>query len=305
MRRWIPASAGMTGVLIAESVIEIMKTVLITGANGALGRVLTARLKAENGVRVVTTDCATENGCAALDVREPKQMAKALTDAKPDIVIHLAASFTNDFAEAYALNVEAARNLLAFALTSKMEARIVLIGSAAEYGAIRPDDNPMPEDRILNPVSVYGLTKAWQTQLAGFYAGLGADAVVARIFNLDGPNLSERLFIGRIQKQIRALQASERKTIDVGPLSAIRDYVSLEEASRQILAIARYGKAGQVYNVASGEPVLMRDLLARILSAHGLDMSIVREAESLSNRTGYDVPVIYADMTRTNQLMSL
>lgn len=295
----------MTGVLIAESVIEIMKTVLITGANGALGRVLTARLKAENGARVVATDCATESGCAALDVREPKQMAKALTDAKPDIVIHLAASFTNDFAEAYALNVEAARNLLAFALTSKMEARIVLIGSAAEYGVIRPEDNPVSEDHILNPVSVYGLTKAWQTQLAGFYAGLGADAVVARIFNLDGPNLSERLFIGRIQKQIRALQASERKTIDVGPLSAIRDYVSLEEASRQILAIARYGKAGQVYNVASGEPVLMRDLLARILSAHGLDMSIVREAESLSNRTGYDVPVIYADMTRTNQLMSL
>ncbi len=78
-----------------------------------------------------------------------------------------------------------------------------------------------------------------------------------------------------------------------------------DRVSRQILAIARYGKAGQVYNVASGEPVLMRDLLARILSAHGLDMSIVREAESLSNRTGYDVPVIYADMTRTNQLMSL
>jgi len=49
----------------------------------------------------------------------------------------------------------------------------------------------------------------------------------------------------------------------------------------------------------------MRDLLIHYLAIHKLDVSIVQEAADLTNRIGYDVPVIYADVTNTMQLMKV
>ena len=127
--------------------------------------------------------------------------------------------------------------------------------------------------------------------------------VVARIFNLDGSGLSERLFIGRLQKQINEVLTGQKSVIELGPLNATRDYVTTEYATEQILAIAAHGEAGRVYHVASGKPITMRDILSRYLAIHKLDASIVHEAVDLTNRIGYDVPIIYADVTNTMQLM--
>ena len=92
--------------------------------------------------------------------------------------------------------------------------------------------------------------------------------------------------------------------IEIGSLTAIRDYISTGDAATQLLAIATHGRSGEIYHVASGEPVSMREMLMRQLEKFKLDPSIVRESSGLSNHTGYDVPVIFADMTKTKQLMA-
>lgn len=281
-----------------------MKTVLVTGATGALGQAVVALLRKDGHWRVVVTHrhCHDES-CFQLDVHNHEQIFVAIKNAEPDLVLHLAATFANDFDDAYAVNVEATRHLLEVVQQSEFCTRVLLIGSAAEYGVVRPEENPIREDRVLNPVSIYGLTKAWQTQLAGLYASRGVDVVVARVFNLDGPRLSERLFIGRLQKQIDEVLAGRKSAIELGPLNATRDYISTDEAADQILAIAAHGESGRVYHVASGKPVKMRDILIRYLAINKLDASIVQEDAGLSNRIGYDVPAIYADITSTLQLM--
>ena len=91
--------------------------------------------------------------------------------------------------------------------------------------------------------------------------------------------------------------------IEIGSLSATRDYLTTAEAADQILSIAEHADSGRVYHVASGIPVTMRDVLVRYLAINNLDISIVRESSELTSRTGYDVPVIYADITNTEQLM--
>ena len=281
-----------------------MKTVIVTGAAGALGQAVIARLQGYCSYRVVATSRRDGgvNGIR-LDVRDRDRLESTIDSVKPDIVLHLAATFANDFDEAYSVNVAATKHLLDIVEQSARRTRVLVVGSAAEYGVVRSEENPIREDRILTPVSVYGLTKAWQTQLAGLYATRGVDVVVARIFNLAGPGLSERLFIGRLQKQIEEVLAGQKSAIELGPLSAIRDYVSTSEAADQILAIATRADAGRVYHVASGIPVTMRAILARYLTSNGLEASIVREEAGLSNRSGYDVPLIYADVSSTSQLM--
>lgn len=281
-----------------------MQTVLLTGATGALGRAVASRLRQQGQCRVVgaSRHCDDELGLQ-LDIRDREKLAVAVKRVRPDLVLHLAATFSADFDEAYLVNVEATRHLLETVRQLDAPMRVVLAGSAAEYGVVRPEENPVREDRSLSPASTYGLTKAWQTQLALLYASRGANVVVARIFNLEGPGLSERLFMGRLERQIAEVLAGRRSVIELGPLSAIRDYVSTDDAAAQILAIAAYAEPGRVYHVASGVPVTMRDLLHRYLARYKLDAAIVREAAELSNRDGYDVPAIYADVTSTRQLM--
>jgi len=282
-----------------------MKTVLITGANGALGKVIVNRLCEDKQWRVITAirQCG-DNNSLQIDTRNREQIFTVVKNTAPDLVLHLAATFVNDFDEAYVINVDAARHILNAVKQYKFRTKILLIGSAAEYGAVKPEENPIREDHVLNPVSIYGLTKAWQTQLASFYSSYGMDVVVARVFNLDGPGLSEHLFVGRLQQQINEVLLKRKSVIELGSLSGIRDYIYLNEATDQILAIARYGESGRVYHVASGKPVEMREILMRYLTAHKLDKLIVRESANLSNRVGYDVPAIYADITRTLQLMN-
>jgi GDP-4-dehydro-6-deoxy-D-mannose reductase len=77
----------------------------------------------------------------------------------------------------------------------------------------------------------------------------------------------------------------------------------LDHAVNQLMAIAEHGSAGEVYHIASGTPVTMRELLARELARYGLRDSIVDEAAALSNRYGYDAPSIYADIGKTTALL--
>ncbi|KQV83979.1 hypothetical protein ASC90_00120 [Rhizobium sp. Root1220] len=217
--------------------------------------------------------------------------------------MHLSAVFSDDFALALATNVIGAKNLLAALEENHLDARVLLAGSAAEYGIVHPEENPISVAQVLRPVSIYGVTKSWQTQWGVHSAHKGQDVVVARIFNLVGIGMSERLFVGRVYKQLKQLDAGSCDRIETGPLAAVRDYISLSGAGEQLMAIIKAGKSGSIYNVASGKPVSMRELLQGMLKERGLGMDIVVEGALPHGRSGFDVPVIYADVEHTIALM--
>jgi nucleoside-diphosphate-sugar epimerase len=281
-----------------------MPTVLVTGGDGALGRSVASHLRLR-GFDVVcgTRRAANGAGFCQLDVTDFASTSAAIHSVKPVTVIHLAATFVNDYDQAYATNVLGAKHILSAVKESGESTRVVLAGSAAEYGLVSPEENPVRESQVLRPVSTYGLTKSWQTNYGLMCAFQEMDVVVARIFNLDGAGLSDRLFVGRINEQIQEVLSGSRKRIEVGSLSAVRDYISIADAAHQLVSITERGQSGQIYHVASGRPIKMRDFLEQRLSSVGLNFEIVDEAPALSIRTGYDVPVIYADISRTVALM--
>jgi len=244
-------------------------------------------------------------GVLACDLTGRDAAAGLVARVRPRLVYHLAGSFSNEYDTDYPLNTLAARHLIEAVAASGLDTRIVLMGSAAEYGLLQAEDNPVTEQQLLRPVSVYGLTKAWQTQLGLYFAhAQGRDVVVARLFNLLASGLSERLFVGRIEAQIARYRRRESKRIEVGNLEARRDYVEGPQAVAQIEAIAARGERGEVYHVASGEAVTMRALLYRLLDEAGVPRAAVVEGTSAAaGRKGYDVPVICADLRRTRALM--
>ena len=272
-------------------------TVVVTGARGGLGRILVPALQAagDDVVGLAREDC---------DMADPGAIARMVQRHRPRLVYHLAGSFAHRYDVDIAVNANAAHHLLEAIRAQRLDTRVVLLGSAAEYGVVEPEENPVAETRVLRPVSIYGVTKAHQTQL-GLWHGHAhrADVVVARMFNLLAPGLSERLFVGRVERLVAQWKAKQVDTLELGNLSAQRDYVDGHEAARQLRAVASRGERGGIYHVASGEPVALRTLLQRLLGEAGVPWSAVRENVSgAGGRIGYDVPVIYADVRRTRAL---
>jgi GDP-4-dehydro-6-deoxy-D-mannose reductase len=280
-----------------------MKTVLITGGFGALGTEV-ARLMERSGYVVykLGRNPRGAGNSLAADVSDYASVQKAVSAVLPDMILHLAATFENDMQLAISTNLNGAVNLMKAVSESGRSVRVVLAGSAAEYGAVEPHENPISPDRALKPVSVYGLTKSWQTAFGLFSASRGADVVIARIFNLHGEGLSGSLFAGRLVAKIAAVKAGESPFIQLGNLSAARDYIGIPEAAAQIKTVCEKGLSGEVYHIASGVPVTMREISDRILREHGLDEGLLHSDEKHSNHVGYDVPVIYADIGKTLRL---
>ena len=104
-----------------------------------------------------------------------------------------------------------------------------------------PNENPIKENRALCPVTIYGISKAFQTQLGIYFAqNSNIEILVARMFNLQAPGLSEQLFIGRMEKQITAFLQGEIKEIVTGNLDSQRDYISADKAIEQLIMIAKH-----------------------------------------------------------------
>lgn len=278
-------------------------TVLVTGATGGLAATVVKRLAGTCRDPIVETGrAARDHGdYVRCDLADRAAVVALIHRVRPRLVLHLAGSFQNDFSADVSVNALSAGWMIEATRQERLDTRFLLVGSAAEYGMVSPADNPVPESRPLRPVSVYGLTKAMQTQIAGFFAMRGAPVVVGRLFNVIGHGLSPRLFVGRAQQLIERYRCGEIASLEFGNLQSERDYLPVEDAADKLLLVARHGASGEVYNVGSGRPIRMRALLDQMLVATGCsDAPVVERPEATSER--FDVPCIYADVARLEEL---
>jgi nucleoside-diphosphate-sugar epimerase len=278
-----------------------MKTLLITGANGALGKVLSTHLKSNKSYRVITA--GRQQGCTdyVFDIFDDIKLKNCLVKTQPQIIFHLVASYSKDFEESYKTNVEATKKLLDLVKAELSSARVVLIGSAAEYGIVENDDNPIKEIFRLKPVTTYGLTKSLQTMLMHFYQAQNVDVVLARIFNLYGDGISPHLLAGNLLNQLKDYKNNGITKIVTGDLSQIRDFISVEEASKQLECIALKGESGEIYHVATGVPMKAREFALKILKMKGVGEEILLEEKQ--PYLASSVEMIYADMSKTENLL--
>ena len=273
--------------------------ILVVGSGSFTARYLIPRLEAA-GDKVQGIDRVPDaNRAATLDATA---ISAAIRGFEPQAIYHLAGSFSNEYDQDYQANVILAKQVLDAVRTESPVSRVLLLGSAAEYGAVGPGENPVAETHPLRPVSIYGLTKVFQTHLMQLYHALyGLDVVLARPFNLLGRGLSERLFVGRVYGQITELKAGKIRKILVGNLQSRRDYLPIEQAVGHYRTIMARGVAGEVYNVGAGVSVGLEALLKEILQSEGLTMADV-ERQARPTPHQHDVADIYADITKLRAL---
>lgn len=226
-----------------------------------------------------------------------------IVEVKPDRIYHLAASFSNQYEIDYRVNVLSTKNILDSILKLNVNCRVLLIGSAAEYGIVPECDNPVKEDHVLAPVSIYGLMKVYQTHLMKYcFSTYKMDVVMARTFNLLGKGMSNKLFVGRVHEEIEQYKRGNISKIVLGNLENKRDYVEVGDAMKYYQAIMNHGVSGQVYNVGSGKSIRIRDLLRIILEENDLSFDVI-ETRTPDYSNKIDVSDIYADICKVVNLM--
>ncbi len=279
--------------------------ILITGASGFTAKSLIGLLSQYKENQMYGTDLLpSESGSyfKACNLGIAADAEDLIMEIKPDQIYHLAGSFSNQYEQDYQANVLSTKNILDSLLKNKLKCRTLLIGSAAEYGYIHPQDNPVKETQKLQPVSIYGLTKVYQTEMMAFYHRMyQSDVLMARLFNLQGKGMSEKLLMGKVYNQLEAFKKGEIPKIILGNLQSKRDYLSVEQAVVYYTQLMQKGKSGEVYNVASGKSERIEDIIGKILAENELDLSIV-EVQKFDNPHKWDIEDIYADISKLNNL---
>jgi len=223
----------------------------------------------------------------ACDLRDAQAVVAELRRIGPVVIFHAAGVVdSRDVDLLYDANVRSTVNLLSAVDAAVPAARVVVPGSAAEYGPLPPGAPPQTEAAMPAPASPYGLAKAWQTTAALYFATRGLSVCVGRIFNLIGPGVPPAFFLGNLARQLAGVSRGEAPAeLHVGDLDGRRDFVDVRDACDALIAIADRGRPGTVYNICSGQPRLLRDVLADVVAASGLAVT-VQETTSAQVRAG-------------------
>ncbi len=259
---------------------------LVTGAGGHLGG-RTARLLAASEDEVYgTTRKDVKTGAdqpsavrwLACDLRKPDEVRDAVKASMPSHVLHAAGlAGGDDLRSLVEANVIALSNLVD-ALDGMPVERVVVIGSAAEYAASDRRE-PTREDDGLGPTSRYGLSKLFQFELSQTALRAGVPIVYARPFNLIGPGVSCKTAVGDITKRLaEVMQGRGPGVLAVGDLDKWRDYVDSRDAAEACKVLLESAPPGGVYNVCSGVPVLLTDVVDTLLSFAAREVQL-RQAE--------------------------
>jgi GDP-4-dehydro-6-deoxy-D-mannose reductase len=262
--------------------------VLVTGADGFVGRHLVAHLR----------DCGDEvRGIdQEHDVTNEHSMREVFNDVRPEVTYHLAAlthvgdSWQNA-SEFTRVNVVGTQRVLDASFAVVPESATVVVSSSEVYGIVRQEDQPLRENFRVAPANPYSSSKVEAEHVAReAFRTHGQRVIVARPFNHLGPGQALTFVVPALVT--RLLDALERgdDEIFVGDLSTRRDFSDVRDVVRAYRLLATLGVSGEVYNVASGHDVAINDLAHQLVDQIAphvrlvVDQTLLRPIEVLISR---------------------
>ena len=275
-----------------------MKTILVTGANGYIGRHVVSELCRAN-VEVVTLDTSEQ----AIDEKVRHVSASVLSpgfrlsdhfESVPDVCVHLA--WRNGFKHndsSHICDLSGHYGFLEGLIESGVP-QVAVMGSMHEVGYW---EGAISEETPCNPQSMYGVAKD-ALRRALFLRAEGTQTIVQwlRGFYIFGDDLGSQSIFGKI---LRAA-ASWEKTFPFTSGVNKYDFISVDELARQISACALQDEVAGVINCCSGRPVSLADQVEWFIKQNGLSLSL--EYGAYPDRP-YDSPGVWGDAKKINRIL--
>ena len=287
-----------------------MKTAVITGATGAIGRALIS-VCIEAGYEVLAVVHRNSPRASGLNKIEHCQVLyldfseydnameeikkQNITAKSCELFFHLAwmAPFGKD-RENLPLQLDNVKASLAAVRFAKSLgcSTFVGAGSQAEYGKVEGKLSP---DTTVFPETGYGVAKlcaGQMTKLACEQTGL--KHIWTRILSVYGPRDGKQSLIS-----VAINDMMKNKDTSFTPCDQIWDYIYSEDAARAMLLAAQKGKNGKVYVIGSGEAHPLKEYIHKIAAVTGYKKEI-----GFGKRPYNDKQVMYlqADVTKLQEL---
>jgi UDP-glucose 4-epimerase len=218
------------------------------------------------------------------DIRDEATVRAAMQDVT--VVLHHAAQpsvprSVEDPAGTYAVNLTGTMHLLDAARDAGVR-RFVLASTSAIYG--EDPTSPKSEALMPRPISPYASSKLGAEQLCAVYHRCyGLECVALRYFNVYGPRQDPNsAYAAVIPRMVDLLRRGERPIV-YGDGEQTRDFIFVGDVVEANLRAAVAGvEPGGVYNIASGRPTSLNQLLA-VLSAQ---FGVAPDADYQTERAG-------------------
>ena len=284
-----------------------MKALIIGGAGfvgGYLIDYLTKNLKWDVSVTKLATETIDEKNCNVynLDILNLSKMKELIQEINPDYIFHLAAQSSVSVSWqkpnlTVDVNINGCINLLEAVRSLKINPRVLLVGSAEEYGKINNDINIVKESQSICPSNIYAATKACQNMIGKIYSdAYDMDIVMARSFNHFGPKQAPIFVVADFCKQVAEIEKNLKEPIiRVGNLSVFRDFTDVRDIVRAYSLLIQKGIKGETYNVGSGKATEIKTILSLILEKSKCEIKIEKDKNKFRP---VDVPVIQADISK-------
>ncbi len=236
--------------LLSEA--EVFMIIGVTGSRGVLGRRI-ARYLAHCGYEVRTLD---EDVC---DRHELQRWAKSLGR-----IVHCAAvvpvvRVNSDPYRAAETNVLGSLNVAKLTELTK-DRHMTYISSSHVYKA---SSRPITEEDILEPSSLYGLTKLQGEQ---WVQALSPRYLIIRVFSFFASDQSEHFLVPSLAKRIAA--AENRATIELANADAVRDIADADWIAEGCSRLVLSDKVG-IVNCGTGQGHTVGDIAKKLGNAMG------------------------------------
>jgi len=283
-----------------------MSSVLVTGAAGFVGSHLLDLLSQEN----VELTAWQRPGVEPLlhlegvhwdtvEMHDRDEVHAALRTLNPSAVYHLAGvphvgDSWGHTRETFAGNVLATHHLFDGLRRSGLAPRVLITSSATVYS---PADHALRESDNVLPNNPYGTSKLAQEMVAMHaWQDDGIPGLIARAFNHVGARQAPSFLAPSLARQITEIEKGVvEPVLRVGNLEPKRDIMDVRDTVRAYRAMMQSATPGVPYNVCSGRPVAVKDLLDLFVSHARVPIRVEQDPSRLRPN---DTPLILGDHTK-------
>jgi UDP-glucose-4-epimerase GalE len=266
-----------------------LSKVLVTGGAGFIGSCLVRELLGK-GYSVVVLDNFCSGSWENLrefcgrsgfevvegDIRDRSVVRRVMRGA--DAVVHLPAlidveASVSDPSETHNVNLNGTLNVLHEAVKAGVR-RFVFASSTAVYGDVNP--LPLREEYMVCPVSPYAASKAAaEGYCKAFNKCYGLETVVLRYFNVYGLGQKNSAYNGVITRFLENAFKGE-PLIVYGDGCQTRDFIYVDDVvEATVLALENNGVEGETFNVCTGKPTSVNELVEVVRAIVGKDLNVV------------------------------
>lgn len=283
-----------------------MMRVLVTGADGFVAQHLVLALRTR-GHEVIGTVMHTrvkddlDTPVQQLDITDAAACMAVVQAAQPQWVVHLAAvskawwSFQHP-EETRRVNVDGTRHLLDAARSLPTPPRVLIVGSAEEYG--KNDGYPLPELPLadLHPLSPYAESKLEVERQIEADPVLRQMTIRVRSFPHIGPGQQPGFFTADMASQLVRIERGETPPVlQVGTTDAVRDFTDVRDVVRAYADLLERGALGEVYNICSGTGVRIQEVLEELVRLAHVTVRVEKDPARLRPS---EVPILIGDSSK-------